>query len=104
MIEIVAMALAASMGLIFLVLKFGRLRRILAFDIGIDIALTALLMFSMAGTYTGIMVAIFAGGIISATFYALKKCFPPDSLTARGWVKSDQIGLVDYFHRATIRV
>jgi hypothetical protein len=97
MLEIVAMAFAAAFGMVFLILKLGRIRRILAFDIGIDIGLTALLMFSMAGTYAGIMIAIMAGGILSATLYGLKKCFPPDTLTPHGWVPSKERGITDWY-------
>ena len=94
--EIFLMAISAAMGMIFLILKFGTLRRVLAFDIGIDIGVTALLMWSMAGTYSGIMVAIMAGGMLSATLYVLKKMFPPDTLTPKGWVKSENTMFADW--------
>jgi hypothetical protein len=97
MVEIVAMSVAAAFGMLFLILKFGNIRRVLAFDIGIDIGLTALLMFSMAGTFMGIMVAIFAGGILSILLYCLKKCFPPDTLTPRGWVPSKERTIIDWY-------
>ena len=104
MLEIVAMAFAAAFGMIFLVLKFGKLRKILAFNVAIDVAVTSLLMFSMAGTFTGIMVAIFAGGIVSVTFYTLKKLFPPDTLTPKGWVKSSETGLIDWWYSGLKRI
>ena len=104
MLEIVAMAFAAAFGLVFLVLKFGPLRKVLAFDILIDIVLTAVLMWSMAGTYTGIMVAIVAGAMISSTLWMLKKMFPPDSLTAHGWVKATDRGLIELCHDGLKRI
>ncbi len=101
MVEIMVMATSASMGMLFLILKFGTLRRILAFDLGIDIATTALLMWSMSGTYTGIMVAIIAGGMLSAALFVLKKMFPPDTLTPKGWVKSTDTRCSDWIARRT---
>lgn len=99
MTEIVAMAFAAAFGTLFLILKFGRLRRVLAFDVYIDLVFTAILMWSMAGTYTGIMTAILAGGVLSATLYVLKRAFPPDSFTAKGWIKSDDPSVIDRWHQ-----
>jgi hypothetical protein len=85
MTEIFGLSAAAAAGLVFLVLKFGDIRKVLLFDIPIDIVCTGVLMISMSGTYTGIMIAIIAGGIISAVLWGLKQAFPPYKLTSQGW-------------------
>jgi hypothetical protein len=95
MAEIFIMAIAAAAGALFLILKFGSMRKVLAFDVPIDIAFTGLLMWSMAGTYTGIMTAIMAGAILSAVLFALKKTYPPDSLTPKGWKPSPDRSWID---------
>lgn len=92
------MSLAAAMGMLFLILKIGPIRKVLVFDAVIDIAFTSLLMWSMSGTYTGIMVAIVAGGILSICLFIAKRMFPPDSLTPRGWRQSTERSFMDWLH------
>ena len=85
MTEIFIMAACAAFGLLFLVLKIGNIRKVLLFDIPIDIGVTVLLMVTMAGTYTGIITAIIAGGIVSFVLWVLKRIWPPMELTRKGW-------------------
>lgn len=85
MTDIFILSAAAAAGLVFLVLKFGDIRKVLLFDIPIDIACTGALMLMMSGTYTGIMIAIIAGGLISVVLWVLKQAFPPYRLTSQGW-------------------
>lgn len=86
MTEILILSLIASAGILFLIFKVGRIRRILAFDILIDISATVLLCIAMAGTFTGIMIGLTAGTIISITLYIMKKTLGTETLTAKGWV------------------
>tara|TARA_B100000902_G_scaffold66465_1_gene72872 strand:- start:1744 stop:2040 length:297 start_codon:yes stop_codon:yes gene_type:complete len=67
---ILAGALSAA-GLLFLLFKFG-IRRVINFDIPIDIGMTTLLMMLFAGTFGGMMAAMVGGLIISVTLYAMK--------------------------------
>lgn len=46
--------LLSALGLLFLIFKFG-IRRVIAYDIPIDIAVTAFLMYAFAGTYSGMI-------------------------------------------------
>ena len=64
--------LISALGILFLLFKFG-VRRIISFDIPIDIASTGLLMFLFAGTFGGMMAAMFGGLIISITLFVMKK-------------------------------
>jgi len=64
--------LLSAMGLLVLLFKFG-IRRILAYDIAIDIAATGLLMYLFAGTYSGMFAAMVGGLVISVTLFVMKK-------------------------------
>lgn len=64
--------LISAVGLLFLLFKFG-VRRVIAFDIPIDIGATALLMFLFAGTFGGMMAAMVGGLIISIVLFVMKK-------------------------------
>lgn len=86
MAEIVGLAAVASAGVLFLVFKLGRVRRILTFSVPIDIAASSLLLLSMAGTFSGIMIALVAGTMISVVLWAMKLIFGCEMLTHKGWV------------------
>ncbi len=64
--------LLSALGLLVLIFKFG-IRRVIAYDIPIDIAITGLLMYLFAGTYSGMIAAMVGGLIVSITLFALKK-------------------------------
>ena len=64
--------LLSALGLLFLIFKFG-IRRVVSYDIPIDVAVTALLMWAFAGTYSGMMAAMVGGLIVSIVLYALKQ-------------------------------
>lgn len=64
--------LLSALGLLFLIFKFG-VRRIIAYDIPIDIAVTAFLIYAFAGTYSGMIAAMFGGLIVSVTLFAMKR-------------------------------
>jgi len=64
--------LLSALGLLVLIFKFG-IRRIIAYDIPIDIVSTGLLMYLFAGTYSGMIAAMVGGLIISITLFTVKK-------------------------------
>ena len=75
---ILAGVLSAA-GLLFLLFKFG-IRRVITFDIPIDITMTALLMALFAGTFGGMMAAMVGGLIISVTLFVLKSTMSREKL------------------------
>ena len=76
--------LLSAAGLLFLIFKFG-VRRIITYDIPIDIAVTALLMYLFAGTYSGMMAAIIGGLFISVVLIIAKQFVSYKKLSCR-WV------------------
>ena len=64
--------LLSALGLLFLIFKFG-IRRIITFDIPIDITVTAFLIYAFAGTYSGMMAALVGGLIVSIILFGMKK-------------------------------
>lgn len=71
--------LISAAGLLFLIFKFG-VRRIIAYDIPIDIAVTGFLMWAFAGTYAGMMAAMIGGLAVSIILFALKKSIRREEL------------------------
>ncbi len=71
--------LIAALGLLFLLFKFG-VRRIITYDIPIDIAATVLLMILFAGTFSGMMAAMFGGLVISVTLFVMKQTMSREEL------------------------
>ena len=74
----------SALGLLFLLFKFG-IRRVITFEIPIDIGFTALLMFLFAGTFGGMMAAMVGGLIISVTLFVMKSTMTREELT---WTKT----------------
>jgi ABC-type enterobactin transport system permease subunit len=64
--------LLSALGLLFLIFKFG-VRRVIAYDIPIDITVTALLIYTFAGTYSGMIAAMVGGLVVSVTLYIMKR-------------------------------
>ena len=64
--------IVSALGLLFLIFKFG-IRKVINYDILIDIFVTALLMYALAGTYSGMMAALVGALIVSVTLFILKK-------------------------------
>lgn len=69
----------SALGLLFLIFKFG-IRRIITYDIPIDIAVTGLLMYAFAGTYSGMIAAMVGGLIVSIVLYILKRTMRREEL------------------------
>jgi len=71
--------LLSALGLLFLIFKFG-VRRIIAYDIPIDITVTAFFMYAFAGTYSGMIAAMVGGLIVSITLYVMKRTMRREEL------------------------
>jgi len=76
--------LISAAGLLFLLFKFG-VRRVIAYDIPIDIMTTSLLMFVFAGTFGGMMAAMVGGLVVSITLYIMKATMTREQLV---WTKT----------------
>lgn len=81
-----------ALGLLIIIFKLG-LRRVLYWEVPIDILLTLGIPFAFAGTFSGMMTAIFAGIFVSIALRAARLWFridDPDLIAAlknKGWVK-----------------
>jgi hypothetical protein len=64
--------LLSAAGLLFLIFKFG-VHRVIAYDIPIDITVTAFLVYAFAGTYSGMLAAMVGGLIVSITLFVMKR-------------------------------
>ena len=64
--------LLSALGLLFLIFKFG-IRRVVSYDIPVDVAVTGFLMWAFAGTYSGMMAAMIGGLVVSVVLYTLKR-------------------------------
>ena len=86
MIEIIGFGLFATCAVLFLVFKFGQIRRVLYFDVFIDIGTTFLFSILLYGTAIGMLTALVAGAMVSSVLYFLKRTIGYDKLTRKGWV------------------
>lgn len=65
-------AALVALGFFIIMFKLG-LKRVLGYDLYVDIALTAILMFLFAGSFSGMVVALIGGLIISIVLLVLRK-------------------------------
>ena len=72
--------LISALGILFLIFKFG-IRRVISYDIPIDIAVTALLIYAFAGTYSGMFAAMIGGLIVSVTLFVMKRTMYREELS-----------------------
>ena len=70
----------AAAGLLFLLFKFG-IRRVITYDIFFDVVITAVLMISLAGTFSGMMAALFGGLIVSVELFVMKRTMRHEKLS-----------------------
>ena len=96
MMTIVIGGVVAAAAILFLVFKFGKVRRVLAFDVPIDILSTVALTFMLAGTFVGMMTALFAGAIISIVLFTMKKSIGHDKMTVKGWKPAQRPEWMDH--------
>ena len=62
----------SACAILFLLAKIG-MKRVLNYDIIVDVVSTLALIFMFAGTFAGMMAAILGGAIISIVLFILKK-------------------------------
>lgn len=67
--------------LIMIKLNKTTVKRLLSFDIGIDIVVTATMAWLLAGTYSGMMAAIVGGLLFSVFLYIVKQTMGYEKLT-----------------------
>ena len=82
---ILTMALISAIGILFILFKFGNIRKLLAFDIEIDIGSTALLAYLYYGTMGGMAIAAVGGVIVSTILWITKLAIGHEKLTVKGW-------------------
>ena len=71
--------LLSALGLLFLIFKFG-VRRVIAYAIPIDIAVTGFLIWAFSGTYSGMFAAMIGGLIVSITLFIMKRTMNREEL------------------------
>lgn len=64
--------ICSACGILFLLAKLN-IKRVLAFDVFVDIASSLLLVVMFFGTFAGMMAAIVGGAIISIVLFTMKK-------------------------------
>ena len=64
--------ICSACGILFLLAKLN-IKRVLAFDVFIDIGASLLLLVMFFGTFAGMMAAVLGGSIISIVLYLMKK-------------------------------
>ncbi len=86
-----AAGLLTAGAIIFLLLKLP-LKKLLAFDVGLDVLITFALVFMFAGTYSGMVAAALAGCIVSGFLLLAKRVmgYEKPKVTRRGlrWEKA----------------
>lgn len=64
--------ICSACGILFLLAKLN-IKRVLAFDVFVDIGASLLLVVMFFGTFAGMMAAIVGGAIISIVLFTMKK-------------------------------
>ena len=64
--------LLSALGLLFLIFKLG-IRRVISYDIAFDVAITGFLIWSFAGTYSGMFAAMIGGLFVSVVLFVMKQ-------------------------------
>tara|TARA_X000001382_G_scaffold130968_1_gene128308 strand:+ start:9618 stop:9953 length:336 start_codon:yes stop_codon:yes gene_type:complete len=70
----------AALGLLLLIFKLG-IRKVIAFDIPVDIAITSFLVMTFAGSYAGMVAALIGGLFVSVVLFVLRKTISRDEPT-----------------------
>lgn len=99
MIELAIVAAAIAVGFFIVMFKMG-LRRVLGYDLFVDVSLTVLLMMMFSGSFSGMVVALMSGLVISVVLLVLRKfigyekyeeryvnnTYHSDWIRYRGWI------------------
>ena len=71
--------LISAVGLLIIMLKLG-MRKVISYDIATDITITTVLMYSLSGTYSGMMAALVGGLFVSITLLLMKRLMVREEL------------------------
>jgi hypothetical protein len=82
---IVAIGVLAAIGKIIILLRFGVLRKLMAFHGVIDLVGGAVFAWLFFGTLTGMAIAMVAGLTFSLFVTVYRRVWGYDRLTLRGW-------------------
>lgn len=82
---ILTLSIVSAVGILFMLFKCGNIRKVLAFDLAIDIAATVGLAMLFYGTLGGMAIAAIGGLIITVCLWILKKALGHEILTIKGW-------------------
>lgn len=77
-------SLASAFALFILLVKLN-IRRVLGYDVLVDIACTAILLWSFKGTVTGMAAAMIGAVTISLLLFAIKLLIGFERLERHGW-------------------
>ena len=92
MLNFIIAGAVTALGILVILYKIG-LRRVLYWEIPIDVTLTIGIPLLMAGTYSGMMTAVFAGIFVTIGLRVLRTWFRVDDpdlfavMRDKGWIK-----------------
>lgn len=69
---IITLGILSGLGLLLLFAKLG-IRKILTFEIPIDIAITGLLIWAFAGTFSGMVAGLMGGLAVSIVLFIMRR-------------------------------
>ncbi len=76
--------LLAACGMLFLLAKLN-IKRVLYFDVAIDIIVTIALLAMFAGTFAGMMAGVVGGAVVSVVLFLLKRVIGSERPTFDKW-------------------
>ena len=76
--------LCAATGILFLLAKLN-IKRVLYFDVFIDVVSTIALLAMFAGTFAGMMAGVIGGAVISVVLFILKRVIGAERPTIDGY-------------------
>ena len=76
--------LLAACGMLFLLAKLN-IKRVLYFDVAIDIIVTISLLVMFAGTFAGMMAGVVGGAVVSVVLFILKRIIGSERPTFDKW-------------------
>tara|TARA_S200002703_G_scaffold92688_1_gene80102 strand:+ start:142 stop:426 length:285 start_codon:yes stop_codon:yes gene_type:complete len=76
--------LLAATGILFLLAKLN-IKRVLYFDVIIDVVSTIALLVMFAGTFAGMMAGVIGGAVVSVVLFLLKRVIGSERPTIEGY-------------------
>ena len=84
--DMVPAGIASALGILVILLQFD-FRKVLGYSLIIDVTATGGLAWIFAGTFSGMMAAIFGGLTLSLILAVSKKLLGYKTLTSSGWTQ-----------------